>query len=431
LLARAVVGFAFIVSDQGHDIIAAMTEDDPVTGAAAHFWQRVFFVPLVTFLAIQVWYWSRTMLRLCDPGAPSAGEFPRLTSFIPRFLGVVAYLIMLGALYRVGREYGEESRQPLSSLWNLAGWLAVATVLFVVFCIVRRRWLDGRSTGKDERTKVTQQKQVQELATSTRWVLGALFLVAVAFFLASCFKVQETGRLGSMAIVLLSLALWVSFGSVVVYLGMRARIPILTLLLLLALASSRFADNHVVPTVKAAPDLLPTRPTAAQAFERWSARLAHDYPGEAKHPVFIVATEGGGIRAAYWTAAVLTALDDDVPGFREHLFAVSGVSGGSVGAAAYAALLTRRADFPGTIKELRPVVQKMLAYDALAPTLAAMAQQDFVQRFIPFPFLPDRAHALEGGWEEAWRDAVPGDDRVGTGFLALMRGARIECRRSS
>src|SRR5579872_810588 len=168
-LALAVVAFAFIVSDQGHDIIAAMAEDDPTPTGGAHLLQRIFFVPLVTFLALQVWYWSRTMLRLCAPEAPSAKEFPRLASWMPRVLGVLAYLIMLGALYRVGREYGKEASQPLSSLWNLAGWLAVATVLFVVFCVVRRRWLDRRDTSRNEPTEVTQQKQVQELAASTRW----------------------------------------------------------------------------------------------------------------------------------------------------------------------------------------------------------------------------------------------------------------------
>jgi hypothetical protein len=417
LLALALVAFAFIVSDQGHDIIAAMAEDDPTSAGGSHLWQRVFFVPLVTFLALQVWYWSRTLLRLCAPGEPSAVEFPRLASFIPRFLGVLAYLIMLVALYRVGREYGQGGETPLSALWNLAAWLAVAMILFIVFCVLRRRWLDGRDS------KVTQQKRLQELAPSTRWVLRILLVVAVVFFLASCFRVQQTGQLGSIAIVLLAMALWVSFGSVLVYLGMRARMPILTILMAFALLVSPLADNHVVPTLPGTASRVAARPTIAQAFDRWSARLAHDYPAEANHPVFVVATEGGGIRAAYWTAAVLTALDDDLPKtFRDHLFAVSGVSGGSVGAAAYAALITRQMDSPDKLPKLRPVVQRMLAYDALAPTLSAMTQQDFVQRFIPFPFLPDRARALEGGWQRAWQQENGGDDRFAKGFLAMLQG---------
>jgi hypothetical protein len=422
-LALAVVAFAFIVSDQGHDIIAAMTENDPRSiGVSSHPLQRAFFVPLVSFLALQIWYWSRTMLHLCVPDAPAAAEFPRTTAILPRALGVMAYVVMLAALYRVGRQYGRGGEQPLHTLWVLAAWLAVAAVVFVLFCVGRRRMLESR--GK----QVTNQKRVHQFSLATRLALGSSLLLAVAFFLASCFFVQQTGTLGSMAIVLLAMALWVSFGSILVFAGTKAKLPILTLLLVIALVSSRWADNHVLRTLGGTEELVAARPTVAQAFDRWSARLAHDYPAEGTHPVFIVATEGGGIRAAYWTAAVLTALDDDIPGFRDHLFAVSAVSGGSVGAAAYASLVTRQADLPpGALPRLRPLAQRMLAHDALAPTLSAMTQQDFVQRFIPFPFLPDRARALEGGWEQAWRDTnekytKEKDDRFGRGFLALMHG---------
>jgi hypothetical protein len=416
-LALAVVAFAFIVSDQGHDIIAAMTENDPRSiDVSSHPWQRAFFVPLVSFLALQIWYWSRTMLHACVPDAPAAAEFPRVTMILPRALGVMAYVIMLAALYRVGRQYGRGGEQPLHTLWTLAAWLAAAAVVFVIFCIGRRRMLENR--GK----KVTHQRRPHEFSLATRLALGSSLFLAIAFFLASCLFVQQTGMLGSMAIVLLAMALWVSFGSILVFAGTRAKLPILTLLLVIALVSSRWADNHVLRTLAGTEGLVTARPTVAQAFDRWSARLAHDYPAEAVHPVFIVATEGGGIRAAYWTATVLTALDDDVPGFRDHLFAVSGVSGGSVGAATYASLVTRQADSPGALPKLRPAAQRMLAYDALAPTLSAMTQQDFLQRFIPYPFLPDRARALEGGWERAWRETNGGDDRVGQGFLGLMRG---------
>jgi hypothetical protein len=416
-LALAVVGFAFIVSDQGHDIIAAMTENDPrAVDVSSHPLQRLFFVPLVTFLALQIWYWSRTLLHVYVPDAPAAAEFPRITAVLPRMLGVLAYVVMLAALYRVGREYGRGGEQPLETLWILAAGLAVAAVAFVLFVLGRRRMLVKRGDS------LTAQKKVGELPAATRWVLGTSVAIAVVFFLASCLFVQQTGTLGSMAIVLLALALWVSFGSVLVYLGTRARIPILTLLLVLALVSSRWADNHVVPAVDGTAALVPARPTVGEAFDRWSARLAWAYPDEGPHPVFVAATEGGGIRAAYWTATVLTALDDGIPGFRDHLFAVSGVSGGSVGAAAYAALVTRQVDVPGSLPRLRPAAQQMLAHDALAPTLAAMSQQDFVQRFIPYPFLPDRARALEGGWERAWRETNAGDDRFGRGFLGLLRG---------
>ena len=416
-IALGAVAFAFLLSDQGHDIIAAMTENDPTTiGHSSHPIQRFFFVPLVTFLALQVWYWSRTLLRVRVPGMPEAVEYPRLTAFAPRALGVLAYVIMLGALYRVGREYGAGGDQPLKTLWRLAAGLAVAAVLFVIFVVMRRSWLESRGSA------VTDQKPARQLAGSTKFMIAGSLVIATVFFLWSTFSVQSAAQFGSMSVVLLSLSLWVSFGSLLVAAAMKARVPIFTVLLLVAVFSSPFADNHTLKTIGGTADLVAARPTVAQAFQKWSARLAHDYPNEPVHPVFIVATEGGGIRAAYWTAAVLTALDDDIPGFRDHLFAVSAVSGGSLGSATYASLMTRQKDVPGSLPTLRPTAKEMLAGDALAPTLSALTQQDFLQRFIAYPFLPDRARALEGGWERMWRDTNHGDDRVAHGFVDMMKG---------
>jgi len=57
------------------------------------------------------------------------------------------------------------------------------------------------------------------------------------------------------------------------------------------------------------------------------------------YPVFIVSAEGGGIRAAFWTAGLLCAIQDEEPGFANHVLGISGVSGGSLGAATFAALV--------------------------------------------------------------------------------------------
>ena len=115
------------------------------------------------------------------------------------------------------------------------------------------------------------------------------------------------------------------------------------------------------------------------------------------HPLFIVATEGGGIRAAYWTATVLGELQDKNPTFASHVFAISGVSGGSLGALVFDALLAE----PNPEK-FKGKARDILGQDFLSPALASMLYPDFVQRFLPFP-VPhfDRARALEMGWEKA------------------------------
>jgi hypothetical protein len=220
---------------------------------------------------------------------------------------------------------------------------------------------------------------------------------------------------------------------------MRHRVPVLMLLLVWAVIISPFADNHVVRMVDGDVN---GRPNVGDAFDRWFERLQsqqHATNAAGRVPVLLVATEGGGIRAAYWTAAVLTSLADTVPTFSEHLFAISGVSGGALGSTVFEALLVRRGDAAmrldeleytpqiGEHRSLRFAAGQVLSQDALAPTLAAMMQPDLVQRFVPAPIFPDRARALEMGWERAWRKAVARpdgkpDELFAGGFLAMMRG---------
>jgi len=144
--------------------------------------------------------------------------------------------------------------------------------------------------------------------------------------------------------------------------------------------------------------------------------MVQRYPKETSHPMFVVASEGGGVRAGYWTALVLATLEDGakVPGsFSDHLFAISGVSGGSLGAAAFDVLLAENPQGPIAAK-----VRPMLGRDFLGPLAGKMFLPDLAQRFLPWPFEGlDRAEALEGGWERA-------DGRFAKPFTELFAGDR-------
>lgn len=405
-LALIAIAFAFLVSAQGYDIIANLAEDDPTGASPSHDGQRAGYILGVVFVALQVWYWSRQMLRQ----KPDPEEFPALTRWLPRILGGLAFAIAMGALWRVARNY--RVPEPLRELRTMALWLVLCLVAFIVACVLRP----------------------QEGPRTTKIVLGSSLVLAVVMFVWCTFFVQSTVALGSAAVVLVALALLVPVGSTLVWLGMRSGVPTLTFLLLWAVAISPLTDNHVVQTMPASVQ----RPPIVPAFERWFERLDREHPTpDGTHPVIFVATEGGGVRAAYWTAAVLTSLTDTVPTFADHTFAISAVSGGALGSTVYDALLVRRAatsakldDYAPQMNEhntLRFAAKQMLSQDSLAPTLAAMTQPDLAQRFVPVPVFPDRARALEGGWERAWRTAVgrrdgKTDDTFAGGFLSMMRG---------
>src|SRR5262249_54958197 len=65
------------------------------------------------------------------------------------------------------------------------------------------------------------------------------------------------------------------------------------------------------------------------------------HKGTDRPALVLVTAAGGGIRAAYWSAAVLATLQDRRGGFDRHIFAISAVSGGALGASTYKALTLR------------------------------------------------------------------------------------------
>jgi hypothetical protein len=167
-------------------------------------------------------------------------------------------------------------------------------------------------------------------------------------------------------------------------------------------------------------DAAASRPPGASIEAQFKAWY-RDIPGS---PVFIVAAEGGGIRAAYWTAIVLGQIQDAQPQFARHVFAISGISGGSLGGAVFSALIAEERLQRGHGRQLpcgrmRACAGEVLKRDFLSPTLAKMIAPDVAQRFLPFPIaVADRARALEDGWAVAWRHVVK-TDRFNQPFLSL------------
>ena len=153
------------------------------------------------------------------------------------------------------------------------------------------------------------------------------------------------------------------------------------------------------------------RPTVAAAARAWYAQAKSAYDkahGEGPVPMLVVATAGGGIRAAYWTAMVLERLEADFKdqgGVSPYLFAISGVSGGSVGATAFEAALTKRDEnHCPAAKEgdaACPLATDFLKEDFLAPALASLVFRDAPSSFLPDLGQDDRGAALEESFEQA------------------------------
>jgi hypothetical protein len=155
------------------------------------------------------------------------------------------------------------------------------------------------------------------------------------------------------------------------------------------------------------PAFLIDTPDLLKAFHtKWAGVDEHSpaYP-QRKPRLVIVATTGGGIQAAVWTAVVLEGLEGDprlkAAGFRDHIRLMTGASGGMQAAALYAA------DFVGRKTQANAPYHKQLSRDSLCPTVQTMLVHDALGAAIPSRFGSDRGRRLEQTWElncRAWAD---------------------------
>ncbi len=281
------------------------------------------------------------------------------------------------------------------------------------------------------------------------WMLARLILGVVVYgLLFLAFQPDDPGVLDgcrglgglpwracfpAVAYVLLLGAIVLLLMSFLAFLLDYVRIPALPVAVLLALLSFRVsAIDHFYPvSLGAAQDDAPPL-GLAQAMQ---ARLAVSRVPGAGERLVVVATAGGGITAAGWTATVLGGLDGLTGGvFSDRLAAISSVSGGSFSSALYLdELLAGGRDWEG--RRARLFAQSTA--NSLRSAFWGMAFPDLLRLFRPgFWFLElrdgPRARIQDRAWamEEAWRRRLADERPAGwvPGGLAAMGRAAAEGR---
>jgi len=436
-LIMVAAGAIFLLLDQGLDTLRYFAEYQVRSGQFGI--QTSAFLAGAFLWVFGAWYWARVMSYINFRPAPEPLPGVRLLQiWMPRVIGLVAIASLALAFHRAGLSYNEQHNGAAVVLRNYMYVSIVGGVVYAVFVVTRRRFMSPwigerlrRHKGTTNtvraltRIKTEDQEKFNRVAINrlprATWVwLAVPGIAAVLLFVLFAWWPAETAPVfGAATILLLAAAGWIALGSAADMFGMHYRFPVFTALFLLAVAFSFWNDNHAVRTL-AGTEAKPwaERHNVEAALREWMKHQLAEPTARADTPLplFVVAAEGGGIRAAYWTANVLTTIQDRNPCFADQLFAMSGVSGGSLGSAVFAALLADQRSGPRNLRcnaetsALNDVAKAVLSEDYLASAIAATLYPDLVQRVLPVAIGRfDRARALETAWEHAWRKHTDSD----------------------
>jgi heme exporter protein D len=317
-----------------------------------------------------------------------------------------------------------------SGVWSRFLWgtftisLSAFTFLSCVSILGMRKPL-----GPEASEKAREADDRREASARARWTIGLFapaFVIAMSVWISAPF----VGRvLGSMVVAYFALGAVLAAINIFEFaiasaiardwFGERARAYVLAGIVALGVLNAWLHPFHRVrlcagedcrapESAAAYPHHADERPNVETAAKAWYAQakaaFAQAHRGKVDEsdrvPMVIVATAGGGIRAAYWTATVLEKIKRDLGpnGLRPYLFAISGVSGGSVGATVFDAAL---ASSDETTCGEKCVSTKFLSEDFLAPALASGIFKDGLASFLPDLWQDDRGAALEQGFEHA------------------------------
>ena len=385
------------------------------------------FVTLAAFLAswtVMVTAWQvllygpvRFHIRPLPLSSPTLTQLPSRLGHSPVF-ALFATPIIGVAIY-VSKS-GGTSNYPRLALGALAG-AALATALLVAGGQFKRRaWSDAKlvtkflsSFGPGFQKDDASAYEGHYMAL---WSFLLCFCLYVAIGFGKFFQLGDPAVVPTLADLLVFLMILCWGLSAVAFILDRFRLPLLLPFLCFAIFSAHihFTDHYFHMTAtQMSPDISPAQVIRA---------------GKPGSTVIVVAASGGGIKAAAWTARVLTGLEEsaraDFPAtpriFGDSVRLVSSVSGGSVGAMYFVSEYDQAGSgLPPDAPTLESAVAQSEA-SSLDDIAWGLVYPDFLRIFIPVfgrldrgaaleaaltRELPNRKHRLERPLAE-WRDGV-------------------------
>jgi hypothetical protein len=183
-------------------------------------------------------------------------------------------------------------------------WLGFGSVIFFTLAIAV--WLGSRKI-LDRHSSLDKHLSIQ--TNYLVWVIVSLPIgLSLLFAIAPVSLGRALTSFGVVCLYFITLTI-VVVGLVVV--SERRRIPLLSILLIGAIAFALFGlnDNHAIRTIKSQIGYSASSNSVGEGFKKWfDSRKDHDRYQNTDYPIYIFAAEGGGIYAAFRTATFLANL---------------------------------------------------------------------------------------------------------------------------
>jgi hypothetical protein len=377
-------------------------------------WRLVIFAPLFVALLVEMAAWlarAAGVSALTSEAEPST-EHDSNEARVLWLAGLPAIVTVAGGIGLVRAAFpfivlGQPSDTPWGAYTLLGVALAVFGGLLMQLAV---RGLGTVVTSEPRRGNAQGGHNSRRSKRPEGLFIGAALLLCgwqALMVATNPDSAYEWGTVGvvmlgfSMAALVAGLLAWVGregpAWAATQQLGFGPNTPWLMLLIVTWGMASVLNTEGVYHDVRLAAPEEPRYADLSEALDAWLA-AQKDCPTaeDGVIPLVLAAAPGGGIRAAYWTAAALDkvfaseASPSDCAARR--LFAVSGVSGGSVGATIWSAA---RANGGAGKEEVRLVAEDR----GLAAATAGLLLRDILQ---PFTGITrgwrNRAALLEDGW---------------------------------
>ncbi len=256
-------------------------------------------------------------------------------------------------------------------------------------------WIFTDKEGK--RDPLKKELMIQTEKNIFLW-FNIFSFAAMLIYFTAVFSISFSRYITALPIILLSFGILLGAGNIITLFSRKQKMNFHFLLLVAIMIAGLFNETHDVNMMTLKQNnQYHSRPSLRGHFNGWIRERKKQLEDSSVNnfPVYFVMADGGASRSAYWTASVLSKIEEETSGnFSKQVFCLSGASGGSLGNLSFYATLINKSGLHTT-----KTVQDYLSNDFLSFPLVRLLGPDIILPLIPFHFLHDRAAALEKSFQ--------------------------------